>query len=154
VATGEAAGAPVIRFDLDRVAAGRHRSGPAHAPELFVDDHPAFLPLGVCFHAAERCYAGPLVPGWGMWCVLSRLYDLSDRSRIGAYRDFWRALAASGPNNPQSPYIRSSHARSEWHGLLYSVGLQPHVSIMALMYGISSNISGWFEAPTLRHRAR
>jgi hypothetical protein len=140
-------------FDLERVAAGRPRSGPNYVPMLFVDDCPAFLPLGVCYHAANLCRSHTLTPGWGLWCVMSRLYYLSDRRRIDAYRAFWRAVHATGSSNPQAAYIRSSHAHSEWHGLLYSVGLQPHISVMAVMHRISSDISEPFEARLSQHRA-
>jgi hypothetical protein len=129
------------RFDLDRVAAGRPRSGPNYAPRLYLDDHPAFLPLAVCYHAADLCRDHPLEPSWGLWCVMSRLYGLSDRRRIAEYREFWRALHGAMPSNPQGFYIRGSHARSVWHGLLYSVGLQPHVSIMAVMYDFSRSVA-------------
>jgi hypothetical protein len=128
------------RFDLDRVAAGRPRSGPNHAPRLYVDDHPALLPLAVCYHPANLCYEQTLEPSWGLWCVMSRLYDLSDRRRIADYRDFWRALHVPIRISSQASYIRSSHAHTQWHGLLYSVGLQPHVAIMAVMYEISRSI--------------
>lgn len=109
-------------------------------PDL--ETHPAIYALGICYHAAQECRHGPLELGWGMWCVLSHLYGLSDRQRLHSYRGFWKALKDPHHGQTQADTMRSTYAVTAWHGLLYSVGLPASIEVMKAMYGISAQLRG------------
>jgi hypothetical protein len=115
---------------------------------LSVDSHPALYSLGVCYFAARQCHIAPLEPDWGLWCVLSHLFGLSNRD-IRRYRDYWKALKEPYFNNTQAGYVRSNHATAAWYGLLRSVGLPPSREVMDSVYRVCRKLEAGQQQPDI-----